>query len=95
MHNKYNPEQLKEEALEKSLMIDTAIDVQSALQLLIRKEIISQDELDNMREKVRAIPKYKTSLNYVQNIIKAADLYKNDPNAYLKALLEEKLKGRE
>ena len=94
MTDKYKPEQLKEEALTKQLIVNTAIDIQSVLQLLIQKKTITQDELNEMRAKVRTLPKYQASLRYIQGINDAADLYEKDPQAYLKALLEEKMRGK-
>ena len=47
-----------------------------------------------MREKVKTLPKYKASLQYIQNINNAADLYEKDPQAYLKALFNEKLNNK-
>lgn len=93
MADKYNPQSLKEDAIIKKTILDTAVDVQSALQLLISKDLITLEELNQMREKVRNLPKYKASYDVINNIADAANLYKKDPNAYLKALFEEKLKG--
>ena len=94
MADKYKPESLKEDAAMKQTIVNTAIDIQSVLQLLIHKEIITLDELNEMREKVKTLPKYKASLQYIQNINNAADLYEKDPQAYLKALFNEKLNNK-
>jgi hypothetical protein len=94
MPDMYKPEQLKEDAVLKKTIIDTAIDVQSTLQLLIAKDIITKEELDEMRSKVRTLPKYKASLDYIDNINKAADMYENDPQAYLQELLKAKMDGK-
>ena len=89
----YDPKNLKEDAAQKKLMLDTAVDVQVALQLLIEKNIITQDELNTWRERVRKFPKYKASYEMVKGILNAAELYEKDPNAYLKLLMEAKLRG--
>ena len=94
MADKYNPQSLKEDAIIKKIILDTAVDVQSALQLLISKDLITVEELNQMREKVRNLPKYKASYDVINKINDAANLYEKDPNTYLKALFEEKLKGR-
>ena len=94
MADKYNPKELKEDAILKKLILDTAVDVQCALQLLISKDVITKAELDEMRGKVRNIPKYRASYEAINKINQAADLYENDPQAYLRALMEEKLRGR-
>lgn len=89
----YDPKNLKEDAAQKKLMLDTAVDVQVALQLLIEKNIITQDELNTWRERVRKFPKYKASYEVVKGILDTAELYEKDPNAYLKVLMEAKLRG--
>jgi hypothetical protein len=94
MADKYNPQSLKEDAIIKKTILDTAVDVQSALQLLISKDLITIEELNQMREKVKNLPKYKASYEVINKINNAANLYENDPQAYLKALFEEKLNGR-
>lgn len=94
MADKYHPQSLKEDAIIKKIILDTAVDVQSVLQLLVSKDLITVEELNQMREKVKNLPKYKASYDVIDKINDAVDLYENDPNAYLKALLEEKLKGK-
>lgn len=94
MADKYNPQSLKEDAIIKKIILDTAVDVQSTLQLLVSKDLITVEELNQMREKVKNLPKYKASYSVIEKINDAVNLYENDPNAYLKALFEEKLKGK-
>lgn len=87
------PEELKEDAVLKKTIIDTAVDVQSALQLLIAKEVITVDELNEMRAKVKKIPKYSASYQYINEIAATANLFEKDPQAYLKAMFEAKMRG--
>ena len=89
-----NIEEMKEDAILKKIIIDTAVDVQSALQLLIAKEIITSDELNTMRAKVKTLPKYAASYQYINDIAAAADAYEKDPQAFLKAMFNAKLRGK-
>lgn len=93
MADKYKPEELKEDALQKKLILDTAVDTQVILQLLIKKNIITKEELDEMRVKVKGLEKYRLAYEMINNIEKAANLYENDPQAYLKALFADKMNG--
>ena len=93
MSDIYKPEQLKEDAAQKKLMVDTAVDVQCALQILIEKGIMTKEELDTWRTRVRNMPKYKASYEMIQKLLEAADLYDKDPKAYLRAIMEAKLNG--
>ena len=92
MADKYNPQSLKEDAVTKKIILDTAVDIQSVLQLLVSKDLITVEELNQMREKVRNLPKYKASYSVIDKINDAVNLYENDPTAYLKALFNEKMK---
>ena len=49
----------------KLMMLDTAVDVQVILQLLVQKEIVTREEVAEMREKVRNSSKYKASRDYL------------------------------
>lgn len=89
-----NIEEMKEDAVLKKTIIDTAVDVQSALQLLIAKEIITPEELNTMRAKVKTLPKYAASYQYINDIAEAADAYEKDPQAFLKAMFNAKLRGK-
>lgn len=93
MADVYKPEQLKEDAYQKKLMVDTAVDIQCALQILIEKGITTKEELDIWRTRVRNMPKYKASYEMIQKLLEAADLYDKDPQAYLKAIMAAKLNG--
>lgn len=92
--NIYKPEEMKDDAAEKLLLLNTAVDVQAVLQLLISKEIITKEELDIMREKVRSIPKYAAAYKYIGQQKATADLWEKDPQSYLKAILKAKMDGR-
>lgn len=87
------PDELKEDAVLKKTIMDTAVDVQSALQLLIAKEVITVDELNAMRNKVKTLPKYAASYQYINEIAATADLFDKDPQAYLRAMFEAKKRG--
>ena len=93
MSNIYNPGELKEEAILKKLILDTAVDVQSVLQLMIKKEMITKEELDSARDYVRNIPKYKASYEAINELFKAGDVYERDPQAYLRAIVKAKMDG--
>lgn len=89
----YEPDKLKEDALQKKLILDTAVDVQVVLQVLIEKEIMTEEELNTWRARVRNFPKYKASFEMIKRLNETAELYEKDPQAYLKALLNAKMNG--
>lgn len=75
----------------KLMMLDTAVDVQVILQLLVQKEIVTREEVAEMREKVRNSSKYKASRDYLIKATEELVLYANDPEARLKAMFDAKL----
>lgn len=94
MASVYEPEKLKEEAARNMLMMDTAINLQAVIELLVAKGIIANVELNYMRDKLRNSPAYKTAYEMAQKMVKAAELYERDPQAYLRELLAAKMQGR-
>lgn len=68
----YNLDQTTEDIKMKSRILETAVDVQVILQLLVQKNIATKEEVENMRNIVRNSPKYKKILISIYN-----KLYKN------------------
>ena len=89
----YEPQNLKEEAIKNMLLVDTAVEVQAAIQLLISKGFLSNVEMDYMRKQIKASPKYKAVYEMAQKAIRAAELYETNPQAYLQELFKAKLNG--
>ena len=94
MDNIYDPDKLQSEAVQKKLMLDTAVDVQAILQILVSKEITTKEEVDKIRNIVKSQPKYKLAYDYINGIQTASETWKNDPQAYLKELLKAKMDGK-
>ena len=93
MADMYKPDKLKEDAAQKKMLIDTAVDVQVILQILIEKEIITKEELDIWRNRVKQFPKYKASYEMISKMLQAADIYEKNPQEYLRLIMDAKLKG--
>lgn len=79
----------------KLMMLDTAVDVQVILQLLVQKGIVTREEVAEMREKVRNSSKYKASRDYLVQATEELTLYAKDPQARLKAMFDAKLNGKQ
>ena len=43
----------------KKLILDTAIDIQALLRLLVEKKIVTRDEVSRFRKEVRLSPKWR------------------------------------
>ena len=86
-----NIQNAKTDIENKKLILNTAIDIQALLRLLVEKEIISKKEIDRFREEVRNSPKYRNSITYVEQTLEEIKYYENDPQALLKAIMKQKL----
>lgn len=78
----------------KKLILETAIDIQALLRILVDKEIITKQEVDQYRAEVRGGQKYRAALVYIDQTLKEIEMYENDPTLQLKEMLNRKMQGR-
>lgn len=79
---------------DKQTILNTAIDLQALLRFLVDNGAIDKITMDKYRSEVRESPKYKTAQTYITQTLAEIRRYKNDPEAQLKRMFEEKMKGR-
>ena len=75
----------------KALVLNTAIDIQALLRLLVEKELITKDEINRLREEVRSSPKYSAALTYIEQTMTEIHRYEKDPQALLREMLQKKM----
>lgn len=90
----YNPEGLREDAVVKKMILDLMVEVQALTELLRAKAFVSNVELDPIRTKIRQNDQFKMAYETINKMNAASDLYKNDPQQYLKELFKAKMEGR-
>ncbi len=90
----YEPDKLKEEAAKNMMIVETAINIQAVIELLTSKGIIANVELDYVRNNLKNSLQYKTAYETAKKMADAGELYEQNPQAYLRQLLEAKLQGR-
>ena len=93
MSSPYEPQKLKEEAAQKMLMIETAIEVKALILYFQSKNFAQDYELEPFRNQLRASPQYKAAYETAKKMVAAADLYENNPQAYLQELFKAKMAG--
>lgn len=93
MSSVYEPQKLKEEAVKNMMIVETAINVEALIKLLVSKGIIANVEMDYIRSELKSSPKYKAVYEMYQQMINAAEVYEKDPQRYLQELLKAKLNG--
>lgn len=78
---------------EKKLLVDVKVETQLILQLLVQKEVVTREEVSEMREKVKNSPNYRPLYEYFQQAEQKANYYKTNPQEHLKDLFNAKLNG--
>lgn len=78
---------------DRKMMLDTATDVQAILRLLVEKNIVTREEINDMREEVRNYPKYAKGYEYLNQTAAEIMRYKGNPQEALKELFRRKCGG--
>ena len=87
-------DEAERELNDRTMMLNTAIDVQSILRLFVDKGIITKEEVQQYREEVRKSPKYNLALQYLEETKAEIIKYKNDPQAQLQEMFKRKMEGK-
>ena len=74
----------------KKLILDTAIDIQALLRLLVEKDVITKEEMNQFRQEVKESPKYRNSILYIEQTLTEIEHYKSDPQALLRERMRQK-----
>ena len=74
----------------KKLILDTAIDTQALLRLLVEKDVITKEEMNQFRQEVKESPKYRNSILYIEQTLTEIEHYKSDPQALLREMMRQK-----
>lgn len=92
--NYYRPEQALHELTTQQTIVDLAVDIQTLLRILVDKEIITREEVNQYRNEVRNSPKYKPVIEDIQRQKQAFEHAKENPQEYLKAIFKAKTEGK-
>jgi adenylate kinase family enzyme len=92
--NPYDMDETMNEMVQKEAIFNTQVDVQVLLQILIDKGICTREEINVHRNRVRQLPKYKATANYIEQTKNMAEYYKANPEQQLKDILKAKMEGK-
>lgn len=92
--NPYNMDETMQEMVQKEAIFNSQVDVQVLLQILIDKGICTRAEINLHREKVKELPKYKATADYIAQTKKMAEYYKANPEQQLKDIFKAKMDGK-
>lgn len=89
----YDMDTALNEINDKVLLLDIKVETQLILQLLVQKGIVTRDEVQAMREKVKNSPSYKPLYEYLEMAEQKANYYKDNPEQHLRDALAAKMNG--
>lgn len=78
----------------KQMILNTAMDIQTLLRILVDKEIITREEVNKYRAEVRESPKYNAAAMYVEQTLAEIEAYEKDPQLRLREMLNRKMQGK-
>ena len=84
---------LQKVALQRTV-VDALAESQVALQLLVKKGLVTAEEIKEMREKVKNADKYKQLYEGLDKQLEGLLHYKENPEQMLKDMLNAKLNGK-
>lgn len=91
--NYYKPDEALHELMIQETIVNVAVDVQALLRILVEKEIITREEVNQYREEVRSSPKYRPVIEDIQRQKAGFQAAKDNPQEYLKSLFKAKMNG--
>lgn len=91
--NYYNIDEALHELMIQETIINVAVDVQMLLRLLVDKDIITREEVNQYRVEVRNSPKYRPVIEDIQRMKEGFQKAKTNPEEYFKAILKAKMNG--
>lgn len=92
--NPYNLDESKQDLIQMEAIFNAQVDTQVILQLLLDKEICTREEINLHRNRVKQLPKYKATNDYINQEKESIDYYKKNPEQHLKDVFKAKMDGK-
>lgn len=92
--NSYNPKEALQELRYQEQIINSLVESQVVLQLLVKHNIVTRDEVSEMRNIVRNSEKFKVVIDDIENQKNAYQTAVDNPQEYLKAMMKAKMEGK-
>ena len=93
MINIYDMDETIDETQKTRLLLDVKVETQLILQLLVKKGLVTKEEIVEMRKTVKNSPSYKPMYEVLDRIEDRANYYNDNPEQHLKDLFNVKLNG--
>ena len=93
MINIYDMDETIDETQKTRLLLDVKVETQLILQLLVKKGLVTKEEIVEMRKTVKNSPSYKPMYEVLDRIEDRANYYNDNHEQHLKDLFNVKLNG--
>lgn len=90
----YSPDDAIHELTIQKRVLETAIDTQVVLRILVDKGICTREEVAKYRDEVRSSDKYRLPMEDIDRQICGYGSAKDNPEQFLKSIFKAKLDGR-
>lgn len=90
----HDPDEALHELMLQEAVVNTAVDTQVILRILVDKGIVTRDEVNEYRKEVRSSSKYSAAIQSIEEQKKAFQLAKDNPDLYYKAIFNSMLNNR-
>jgi FKBP-type peptidyl-prolyl cis-trans isomerase (trigger factor) len=92
--NPYDLDESKQDLVQMEAIFNTQVDIQVILQILMVKGLCTREEIQIHRNKVKQLPKYKATNDYIMQSKDSIEYYKNNPEQHLRDVLKAKMDGK-
>ena len=89
--NNLNPKEALQELRYQEQIVNSLVDSQVVLQLLVKHNIVTRDEVSEMRNIVRNSPKFKPVISDIEEQKKMYTYAIEHPEEYLRSMMNAKL----
>lgn len=89
----YDMNTAMDEIKQKRLILDMKVETQIILRLMVKKGMVTREEVAEMRNKVKNSPEYKAAYEYLRQAEQKAEYYKANPERHLRDLFKTKMNG--
>lgn len=91
--NSYKPDEALQELRYQEQIVNALVESQVVLQLLVKHNIVTREEVADMRRTVRSSDKFRLAINDIEMQKAAYEFAKENPKEYYRAMFDAKIKG--
>lgn len=91
--NSYKPDEALQELRYQEQIVNSLVESQVVLQLLVKHDIVTREEVAEMRKIVKKSDKFRLVIEDIERQKQGYELAKENPQEYLRAMFKAKMNG--